>query len=139
MPPQSVFSSTGLVYHTRRDVPSPTAAPPSSGPNEESSGVVILLAVLGSVLFAVMFFWASKVCYWEPFWTHSRNSRPVEVVWYRNNDSTTTTSEITVPSMNSSSSPSSLSFTDPGASACPVPGDAVKENIRKDRKVDVKN
>ncbi|KAK0654157.1 hypothetical protein QBC41DRAFT_288070 [Cercophora samala] len=113
-----------IPIHYVRDAPSPPAP-------ADTSGVVILLAVLGSALFAIMFFWAVKRCYWDGWWYSGSYYPiavpvPVEVTWvsnggydYYHNDYCWTCSgesHITVPSTDSPSSSSSLPVK-PGASA----------------------
>ncbi|KAK4675089.1 hypothetical protein QC764_501470 [Podospora pseudoanserina] len=120
MPPGYYASSTTAKLALRDGT---STSPPTP---EETSGVVILLAVLGSAVFALLFFWAVKRCYWDAWWysgTYYPISapRPVEVVWApdNSNDYCSTCSgesHITVPSTSSPSSSPSLSVK-PGASA----------------------
>ncbi|KAK4173339.1 hypothetical protein QBC36DRAFT_245680 [Triangularia setosa] len=116
MPPRYHASPAAVALVLRAAPP-----PPASG---ETSGVVILLAVLGSALFAILFFWGVKRCYWDGWWyTGTYYPIPVEVVWLPNNrnDSCSTCSgesHITVPSTDSPSSSSSPSLSiKPGAGA----------------------
>ncbi|KAK0710418.1 hypothetical protein B0T21DRAFT_376586, partial [Apiosordaria backusii] len=116
MPPRYHASSTTVSFMPRDALPPP--AP------EETSGVVILLAVLGSTLFAVLFFWGVKRCYWDGWWvTGNYYPIPVEVVWLPNDreDYCSTCSggsHITVPSTDSPSSSSSSSLSiKPGTGA----------------------